>query len=38
MDEEPKKEEQEGKRNTDEWIISKVQKMWQDDNDDLEQL
>jgi len=37
-DEEPKKEEQEGKRNTDEWIISKVQKMWQDDNDDLEQL
>ncbi|NPA36792.1 MAG: DUF5063 domain-containing protein [Chlorobi bacterium] len=39
-DEEQKKqkEEEDKKRNTDEWIISKVQKMWQDDNDDLDHL
>ena len=35
-DEEPEKEV--NKRNTDEWIISKVQKMWQDDNDDLNEM
>ncbi len=37
-DEEPADNEDAGKRNTDEWIISKVQKMWQDDNDDIDQL
>ena len=36
-DEEQQKTEDENKRNTDEWIISKVQKMWQDENDDLNQ-
>jgi hypothetical protein len=35
-DEEEKKKEDEGKRNTDEWIISKVQKMWKDDNDETD--
>jgi len=33
-DEEEKNKEEESKRNTDEWIISKVQKMWQDDNEE----
>ncbi len=37
-EEDKKKKEEESKRNTDEWIISKVQKMWQDDHDDLNEI
>ena len=37
-DEEQQKEADEKTHNTDEWIISKVQKMWQDENDDLNKI